>query len=847
MVTELARQEGHAMKRLMPWGSNARLLADRRALTPVYWALALTGLFLVGAVLPSENFFSDPSDYLPLHVTLEFVSMTISGMVFALAWNLRHIEGNSQIIVIGVFSLIIMLIDLAHTLSFAGMPAFVSDSGPEKAIYFWLAGRLVAAAAFLTVALMPIRHWRVRTWIWLLLAAVGTVAVVWWVGLYHLDDLPRTFIAGQGLTRLKIDIEYLIAGVYALSTVLLLRRARRDGLDMVWLGAAAWILVLAELFFTLYSNVTDLFNLLGHVYKAIAYFMVYLAVFATGVQEPYRQLAQEKSRLRSLIDSVPDLMSFKDQQGRYLGANRAFTNFRGMPEDAFIGRTAEELDPPEIGVGGHPDAPALRSNGSQRFEQWLPKAGGGGAIFDTVETTYYSPHGDTLGVIELSRDVTDQRVGEERIHRLALFDQLTGLPNRLQLRDRMTEEVSERKGRPVALLFIDLDDFKTTNDTVGHHVGDMILEEAGRRVATVAAAHDIPARLGGDEFALLLLDSDAEAAAKAAAHLLELFSEPFMVGQYELTVTASIGISLSPADGSDFESLSRGADTAMFLAKQEGHNTFRFVTEGLQAASARRLQLVTALRKAIDNDELVVHYQPQVSLSEGQIVGAEALLRWQHPEFGLMQPGSFIGLAEDSGLILPIGDWVLHRAMTDAASWMEVCSRPLTVAVNISPVQFLQNDLPDRVRAILKETGFPAAQLDLEITETVAMRNPDAAAAMLDRLRSLGLSVSIDDFGTGYSSLAYLKKFQINHLKIDRSFVEDLGLKTDDESIVLAIIQLAKSLRFTTIAEGVETRTQQQFLVRSGCDVIQGFLFSRPVPDAVFRSLLQREATDLLP
>jgi EAL domain-containing protein (putative c-di-GMP-specific phosphodiesterase class I) len=251
--------------------------------------------------------------------------------------------------------------------------------------------------------------------------------------------------------------------------------------------------------------------------------------------------------------------------------------------------------------------------------------------------------------------------------------------------------------------------------------------------------------------------------------------------------------------------------------------------------------LVTALRKAIEKDELVVHYQPQLSLSDGRIVGAEALLRWQHPDFGLLQPGSFIGLAEDSGLILSIGDWVLRRAMTDAASWADVTGRPLTVAVNISAVQFLQNDLPDRVHWILRETGFPAEQLDLEITESVAMRNPDAAAAMLNRLRRLGVSISIDDFGTGYSSMAYLRRFHVNHLKIDRSFVEDLNLERDDEAIVLAIIQLAKALRCTTIAEGVETSAQREFLAGNGCDVMQGFLFSRALPDELFRSLLQRE------
>jgi diguanylate cyclase (GGDEF)-like protein/PAS domain S-box-containing protein len=839
------RQEGHAMKRLRPESPDSRLVTDRDSRPPIIWAAGLTGLFLVGSFLPSAHFFSDPEGYLPLHVTLEFVSMAISVMVFALAWNLRHIEGNSQIVVLGVFSLVIAVIDLAHTLSFPGMPVFVTASGTEKVIFFWLIGRFVAAIALLIVAVLPIRHWRVQAWLWLMLSAIALICLVLWVGLYHLDSMPTMFIAGEGLTSIKIDSEYIIAGVYALSAVLLLVRSRRDSPDMLWLAAGAWTLALAELFFTLYTDMTDVFNLLGHLYKAAAYFMVYLAIFAAGVRQPYRQLAQEQSQLRSLLDSVPDLVSIKDHQGRYIGANQAYTTFTGLTETELVGHTAAELGHLQDGAGRTGEATALESGESQRFAQWISREGGGGAIFDTMVTSYFSSSGERLGIIELSRDITEQTFAEERIQRLALFDQLTGLPNRLQFRDRVTEVLAADSGRVVAILYLDIDDFRTTNDTVGHRIGDLILEEAGRRVAEIGSEQDLSARLGGDEFAVMLLGADAEAAANAATRLCESFSEPFRVGEYELTVTASIGIALSPADGTDFEALSRGADTAMFTAKQQGHNTYRFVTEAIQTVTVRRLQLVTALRSAIGNDELVVHYQPQVSLADGRIVGAEALLRWQHPEFGLLPPASFITLAEDSGLILPIGDWVLRKAMTDAQSWQGLTDHALTVAVNISAVQFLQNDLPSRVSSILRETSFPAQLLDLEITESVAMRNPETAAAMLDRLRRLGVSVSIDDFGTGYSSMAYLSRFAVNRLKIDRSFVEELGFNTDDEAIVVAIIQLAKSLRCSTIAEGVETPVQRAFLADNGCDQMQGFVFSRALPEELFRSLLQREASEL--
>jgi diguanylate cyclase (GGDEF)-like protein/PAS domain S-box-containing protein len=813
----------------------------RRLRAPAWWAIGLTTLFVAGSVLPSVTFFSNPDHYLPLHITLEFISISISFMVLALAWNLRHIEANSQIIVLGVFSFAILLIDLAHTLSFAGMPDLATPSSSEKAIFFWLSGRLIAAVGLLIVAILPIRHWRVRTWIPLLAAAVLVTAVVWWAGLAHLDSLPHTFVSGQGLTPFKVDTEYVIAAMYAVAAVLLMLRARHQhGMDNSWLATAAWTLALAEMLFTFYTNVTDIFNVLGHVYKAIAYFMVYKAIFATGVQQPYRQLAREQSRLRSLIDSVPDLVSFKDQDGRYVGANRAFAQYVGHAEEELVGLDAAELGRPADAAQAWRKATGVRTGTTERFEEWIPNSAGGGALFDTVETQYFSPDGQALGVIEVSRDITEQRLAEERIHQLAMYDQLTGLPNRLMLRERATKALAE-SGRS-ALLVIDLDDFRTTNDTLGHRIGDLILQEAGRRVYAMARETDIPARLGGDEFALLLLEADPVTAADVAQRLMHSFSAPFMVEQYELTVTPSIGIAMSPIDGTEFEALATGADAAMFRTKQEGRNAFRFHTPDIRTHSADRLELITALRRATDREEFVLHYQPQVRIADGRIIGAEALVRWNHPTLGLLQPGSFIELAEDSGLILPIGDWVLRRSLTDGAHWIDRDGSALMVAVNISAVQFLQNDLPVRVATILDETGFPGNRLELEITESVAMRNADTAAIMLNRLHDLGVSISIDDFGTGYSSMAYLKRFRVDRVKIDKSFVKDLSVDADADAIVLAIIQMATSLRCTTVAEGVENDAQRDYLLRTGCDATQGYGFSRPLPQDEFLALLREQS-----
>jgi diguanylate cyclase (GGDEF)-like protein/PAS domain S-box-containing protein len=794
------------------------------------WAAGLTALFALGLVLPAVDFFSEPSQYTILHTILEFASMAISLMVVALAWNLRHLRRNSQIMLIGWFSLGVLLIDLVHTLSFPGMPALVSESSAQKAITFWLAGRIAAVVGFLLLALLPTRHWNPR-W-WLPGVAVVTLAslTLTWVALYQSAWIPTFFVPGEGLTSTKVAIEYALSAAYAVAAVLLLFRARREhSAELAWLATAAWTLVLAELYFTLYANVTDVFNLLGHVFKVIAYLMVYRAIFVAGVQDPYRQLARETSLLRSLIDSVPDLISFTDQNGRLVGVNRAFSSrFHIAPDDA-VGRSPVDVAWTD---GRARTRLPLLSDTSERFEEAVPDAAGILQVFDTVQTPYFTAKGERLGVIEVSRDVTAQRRAEERIHQLALYDHLTGLPNRILLGDEAHESFTDPAlaGQAQALVFLDLDDFKTINDTVGHRIGDLLIQEAALRLVEAAGSEAHVARLGGDEFAVLAAPSSLPVTTALAARLIAAIDQPFRIERYDLAVSASAGIAMYPTDGATFDELVVRADAAMYRAKQDGRHTFRFFSGDMLANAAERLELVSALRKAVENDELVVHYQPQISLADDTIVGVEALVRWQHPSKGLLPPDTFIGLAEDSGLILPIGEAVLNRALADAMAWERDGGRPITVSVNLSAVQFVQTDLAERIRLALLRSGFPPERLELEITETIAMVNPGMAVTTIERLHEMGVQVSIDDFGTGYSSMAYLKRFHIDKLKIDRSFVSDLGRDPDDEAIVTAIIQVAKALRCVTIAEGVETHEQQEFLRSRGCDIAQGFHIHRPMP-----------------
>ena len=452
----------------------------------------------------------------------------------------------------------------------------------------------------------------------------------------------------------------------------------------------------------------------------------------------------------------------------------------------------------------------------------------------------------TVAALELK--VAEQQAAEARAERLALFDGLTGLPNRHLLADRASQaiDIARRGDEPLAVLFLDLDHFKNVNDSLGHRIGDALLAQLASRLRGAVREQDTVARMGGDEFVLVLPLTDIAGAAHLATKLMALASAPFQVDQQELTVTPSMGIAMFPTDGDDFDTLCKCADAAMYRAKRDGRNAYRFFTSEMQAQSARALQLENALRRALERNQLSLHYQPQLTLeAEGgdsrygadgaaRIVGAEALLRWHHPELGWVSPAEFIPIAETSGLILPIGEWVLQEALSQLRRWDDAGLPELSMAVNLSAVQFRHANLPELVERLLAELGMPAERLELELTEGAAMDDPAVAITVMNELHARGVRLSIDDFGTGYSSLSYLKKFRVSKLKIDQSFVRDLTDDAEDRAIVDAVIRMAGALGLQTLAEGVETEGQLAFLRRQGCQAVQGYLFSRPLPAEAF-------------
>jgi len=424
----------------------------------------------------------------------------------------------------------------------------------------------------------------------------------------------------------------------------------------------------------------------------------------------------------------------------------------------------------------------------------------------------------------------------------AEHDFLTGLPNRMLLNDRCTQAIvlARRHAKRTAVMFLDLDGFKHINDSLGHSVGDRLLQSIAGRLVDCARASDTVSRPGGDEFIVLLSEMQhPEDAAIAARRVLQAVAEPHSIGEHELHITASIGVSIYPDDGLDAETLIKNADTAMYQAKENGRQNYQCFNPAMNARAVERQSIEQGLRRALERNEFSLHYQPKVNFEIGAITGAEALIRWTHPTQGTVAPAQFISIAEDCGLILPIGNWVLRQACGQAQAWVDAGLPMATMAVNVSTKEFLEPHFLEGLFAILDETGLDPRLLQLELTERLLMKHSESAASILQTLRERGVEVAIDDFGTGYSSLSYLRKFSVDALKIDQSFVGQINTPGDDGCIVTAVISMARSLKLRVVAEGVETLEQLAFLRSHDCDEAQGYYFSRPVPPEQFANLLR--------
>ncbi|HET7730108.1 MAG TPA: PAS domain S-box protein [Usitatibacter sp.] len=564
----------------------------------------------------------------------------------------------------------------------------------------------------------------------------------------------------------------------------------------------------------------------------------------TRYKETERALEASEARFRVLTESSLDLISVVDANGTILYQSPALRHLLGVDPVDTVGRNIAQLVHPDDLE--HANAAFRRiietRQSNEPVEFRLRHRDGMWRTFESLGTNCLSnPH--IQGVVFNSRDVTDRKVIQQRIQHLAYHDNLTGLPNRSLLQDRLAHSIAraDRTSRKVAVLFIDLDNFKNINDTLGHDVGDELLRQVSRRLSECVRLEDTIARQGGDEF-IVLLDAldDSRGASIVAQKILNSLRQPFLLGGTEQHVSGSVGISLFPEDGRDPQTLMRNADTAMFHGKSLGKNTYQYFTAQMNIAVKRRMTLESALRRAVMQKDFVLQYQPEINLETGEIIAVEALVRWQTEDSGTVMPGDFIPLAEETGLINELGEWVLREGCRQARAWLDMGLPRRRMAINLSARQFHDRGFLDMVTRVLLETGLDPELLELEITESQVMRQTEGMISLLGKLADMGVQLAIDDFGTGYSSLSYLKRLPIQKLKIDQSFVRDITVDPNDTAIVVAIINMARSLDLETIAEGVESAGQLALLRSKGCRVGQGFYFSTPLKAEALYPLLKQ-------
>jgi diguanylate cyclase (GGDEF)-like protein/PAS domain S-box-containing protein len=567
-------------------------------------------------------------------------------------------------------------------------------------------------------------------------------------------------------------------------------------------------------------------------------------------------LFDEKERAQVTLNSIGDAVISTNVEGRTTYLNLVAERLTGWPIREATGRPVEEIfriiDAETRTTIANPMARATEENATVGLPPTciLIRRDGVESAIEDSSAPIHDRHGRVTGAVMVFHDVSAARTLTLKLAYIAQHDSLTGLPNRSLFNDRLTQAiaVAQRHHTALALFYLDLDRFKLINDSLGHLVGDRLLQSVAMRLGECVRATDTVSRLGGDEFVILLSEVTHEQdAAVCADKLLQAIRMPYVLDDHELHVTASIGIVVHPGDGTEVEALLQNADSAMYEAKKHGRNNYQFYRSDLNSSASERQALESGLRHAIERQELELYYQPIVSLSTGAIAGVEALVRWHHPTFGFLLPERFISIAEESGLIVPIGRWVLGEACRQTKAWQDAGFPRLRLAVNISAVELRSKEFAAGVGTILAQTGFDPRHLELELTETFLMQDSESTALVLGAIKELGVQLALDDFGTGYSSLSYMRRFPIDTLKVDRSFVRDLTMDASDASVVSAVINMGKSLHMRVVAEGVEALDQLVFLKEHGCSEAQGYHFSQPLRAGDFADWMRRSVVERTP
>lgn len=557
-----------------------------------------------------------------------------------------------------------------------------------------------------------------------------------------------------------------------------------------------------------------------------------------------KKTAQQLRKFSLAVEFSPTMVMISNNFGEIEYCNPSYSKITGFDADKIYGKKSTAFIPDEITDKYYPQMVTTLREGKEWQGEYLDQKENGDRYWRLeCVAPMVDDDGSIISYVSVSHDVSERKKNEEIIKNLAFYDPLTSLPNRTLFKERIDQikHSSDRNKTSFALMYLDLDEFKKINDSLGHPTGDALLVAAGKRITEQLRASDTVARLGGDEFAVIAPDTQSPGhAAILARKLIDTLNQKFEIENHDLFVSTSIGISIYPKDSDNIERLIKQADTALYKAKERGRNQFQFHSKEAELLSRARLDMESDLRQALNNKEFELFFQPKVKLASKQIDSVEALIRWRHPKKGLISPAEFIPIAEETGLIVPIGEWVIRAACEQLKQWHKVFAPKLQISVNLSARQFKEKNLDTRLVDILRETGIAPQYLEIEITESTIIDRPKQAITKLEKLRDLGFSIAVDDFGTGYSSLSYLKQFPIHSLKIDRSFIRELESDSKNEKIVVAIINLARSLELNIVAEGVETKGQLEFLQKHDCHEIQGFYFTKPLPEiAILRWIEQ--------
>jgi len=685
-------------------------------------------VFILADIFSLPAFISSNGVFLPLHTAMEVFAIIVSAMVFSIAWYSFRYNPEFRIMVTAVVFLSVALLDFGHTLSYAGMPDFITPGNPQKGLVFWIAARVTALAGMILLIFLKETHiCSKRMRIFLFAASISFSSIVYILTLFFPDSLPLFYKEESGLTAVKLYIEYflilmnlVLAGlVFSRPDITLLQKKEL-------LIPALVVMALSELCFTLYVKISDMYNILGHFYKVYAYFLIYKIIFVAGITEPYEHLKRSR----------------------------------------------------------------------------------------------------------------------KRINYLSNFNALTGLPNKNQIFDLFHRLilVPEEKDKQLAVVMLNLDDFKNINTSLTYSGGDEVILKIAERISANLEKGMYLVHYSPDQFLLLAAVSGADHCMKYLNDLQKKINAPMDVlnSQHHVYVTSSIGVSLFPDHGTDLNTLVSYSDTALIHAKSIGRNKIIFFSDPLTVKAVDKLKLETKLRSALSSNEFVMHYQPQMELKTGKIIGAEALIRWQPPGEDLVFPDQFIPIAEKIGLINDLGDWVIRTVCRETISWLSLPDcRNFQIAINLSATQLDDETFYDRFITMLDSADFPLENIDLEVTESNLMININRSEALLKRFSNLGVSISLDDFGTGYSSLSYLQNLSLDILKIDKSFVKGIPDDKTSLAIINSLLELARGLNLKIIGEGVENAEQLEYLKDNGCMAAQGYLIGRPVPAEQFSSLLE--------